>query len=128
MQRTLLIAVALAMGTAVEMAARSASQSSGSLQLIALANAGVLVDDGRRSVVIDGAFRDGIPPYGTLPEAMRRQLEHAEGRFADKLWIEAPGSGFQPVRITQELLDDPVQVGLAALNGARLCAVAPITA
>lgn len=82
MQRTLLIALALAAGTAVEMAARSAPQSPGALQLIALANAGVLVDDGRRSVVIDGAFRDGIPPYGTLPEAMRRQLEHAEGRFA----------------------------------------------
>jgi 3-oxoacyl-[acyl-carrier-protein] synthase-3 len=29
---------------------------------------------------------------------------HADGRYADKLWIEAPGSGFQPTRITPELL------------------------
>jgi 3-oxoacyl-[acyl-carrier-protein] synthase-3 len=30
---------------------------------------------------------------------------HAEGRHATKLWIEAPGSGFWPVRITPELLE-----------------------
>jgi len=30
---------------------------------------------------------------------------HAEGKYADKLWIEAPGSGFAPVRITHEMLD-----------------------
>ena len=30
---------------------------------------------------------------------------HAEGRHARKLWIEAPGSGFAPVRISHELLD-----------------------
>ena len=29
---------------------------------------------------------------------------HAEGKHADKLWIEAPGSGFQPTRITPELI------------------------
>jgi 3-oxoacyl-[acyl-carrier-protein] synthase-3 len=30
---------------------------------------------------------------------------HAEGRHARRLWIEAPGSGFTPVRISHELLD-----------------------
>ncbi len=29
---------------------------------------------------------------------------HAEGKFADKLWIEVPGSGFTPARITQEMV------------------------
>ncbi|MDJ0789883.1 MAG: beta-ketoacyl-ACP synthase III [Myxococcota bacterium] len=31
---------------------------------------------------------------------------HAEGKYAKKLWIEAPGSGFQPTRITQELIEE----------------------
>ena len=30
---------------------------------------------------------------------------HAEGEHADKLWIEAPGSAFQPTRISHELID-----------------------
>ena len=29
---------------------------------------------------------------------------HAQGKYAQKLWIEAPGSGFWPVRINEELL------------------------
>ena len=31
---------------------------------------------------------------------------HAEGKHAEKLWIEAPGSGFPPTRITHELIDE----------------------
>jgi len=30
---------------------------------------------------------------------------HADGKYATKLWIEAPGSGHHPVRLTHELLD-----------------------
>jgi 3-oxoacyl-[acyl-carrier-protein] synthase-3 len=30
---------------------------------------------------------------------------HAEGKYAKKLWIEAPGSGFWPVRVNPELLE-----------------------
>jgi 3-oxoacyl-[acyl-carrier-protein] synthase-3 len=30
---------------------------------------------------------------------------HADGKYATKLWIEAPGSGHYPVRLTHELLD-----------------------
>jgi 3-oxoacyl-[acyl-carrier-protein] synthase-3 len=31
---------------------------------------------------------------------------HAEGRFARKLWVEAPGSGLSPSRITHEMIDE----------------------
>jgi 3-oxoacyl-[acyl-carrier-protein] synthase-3 len=31
---------------------------------------------------------------------------HAQGEHAERLWIEAPGSGFHPVRITAELLEE----------------------
>jgi 3-oxoacyl-[acyl-carrier-protein] synthase-3 len=31
---------------------------------------------------------------------------HAEGEHAKRLWIEAPGSSFQPLRINHELLDE----------------------
>jgi 3-oxoacyl-[acyl-carrier-protein] synthase-3 len=30
---------------------------------------------------------------------------HAEGKFAKKLWIEAPGSGFTPTRMSHELIE-----------------------
>jgi 3-oxoacyl-[acyl-carrier-protein] synthase-3 len=30
---------------------------------------------------------------------------HADGRYAKDLWIEAPGSRFQPVRITKDMID-----------------------
>ena len=30
---------------------------------------------------------------------------HAEGKYATKLWTDAPGSGHFPVRMTQELID-----------------------
>jgi 3-oxoacyl-[acyl-carrier-protein] synthase-3 len=31
---------------------------------------------------------------------------HAEGKFAKKLWVEAPGSGFMPARLSHELIDE----------------------
>jgi 3-oxoacyl-[acyl-carrier-protein] synthase-3 len=31
---------------------------------------------------------------------------HAEGKFAKKLWVEAPGSGFMPTRLSHELIDE----------------------
>jgi len=31
---------------------------------------------------------------------------HAEGKFAKKLWIEAPGSGFLPTRMSHQLIDE----------------------
>ena len=31
---------------------------------------------------------------------------HAQGKHARRLWIEAPGSGFTPARITHEMIDD----------------------
>jgi len=59
----------------------------------------VLFGDGAGAVVVEAS--DG--PDG--PAGILEVRLHAEGRFADKLWIEAPGSGFHPVRITHELLD-----------------------
>ena len=59
----------------------------------------VLFGDGAGAVVVE-ANDDPEDPSGILAVQL-----HAEGRYARKLWIEAPGSGFQPTRMTQELLD-----------------------
>jgi 3-oxoacyl-[acyl-carrier-protein] synthase-3 len=58
----------------------------------------VLFGDGAGAVIVE-ANADAADPSGILEVRL-----HAEGKHADKLWIEAPGSGFQPVRITPELL------------------------
>ena len=46
----------------------------------------------------------------TMPHDMLRDPRdprlHAQGEHARRLWIEAPGSGFTPVRITKEMIDD----------------------
>jgi len=59
----------------------------------------VLFGDGAGAVVLE-ANEDEADPAGLLEVRL-----HAEGRHAEKLWIEAPGSGFTPVRITHELID-----------------------
>jgi 3-oxoacyl-[acyl-carrier-protein] synthase-3 len=59
----------------------------------------VIFGDGAGAVIVE-ANDDPEDPAAILEVRM-----HAEGRFARKLWIEAPGSGFAPARITHELLD-----------------------
>ncbi len=59
----------------------------------------VLFGDGAGAVVLE-ANEDESDPAGIIDVRL-----HAEGRFARKLWIEAPGSGFTPVRINTELLE-----------------------
>jgi 3-oxoacyl-[acyl-carrier-protein] synthase-3 len=59
----------------------------------------VIFGDGAGAVVLE-ANEDPADPAGILAVRM-----HSEGRYARKLWIEAPGSGFHPTRITHELLD-----------------------
>jgi 3-oxoacyl-[acyl-carrier-protein] synthase-3 len=59
----------------------------------------VLFGDGAGAVVLEANDRDD-DPAGLLEVRL-----HAQGEFAEKLWIEAPGSGFTPVRISHELLD-----------------------
>jgi 3-oxoacyl-[acyl-carrier-protein] synthase-3 len=58
----------------------------------------VLFGDGAGAVVLE-ASDDSEDPRGILEVRL-----HAEGRHARKLWIEAPGSGFVPLRITPEHL------------------------
>ena len=59
----------------------------------------VLFGDGAGAVVLE-ANEDP----DDLSDVLAVRL-HAEGKYAEKLWIEAPGSGFAPVRITPELLE-----------------------
>ena len=59
----------------------------------------VLFGDGAGAVVVE-ANEDA----GDRAEILEVRL-HAEGRFADKLWMEAPGLAL-PYRITHELLDE----------------------
>ena len=71
---------------------------------------GIDVSDAGRDVAVlfgDGAGAAVVEanPDASNPSAILEVRLHAEGRYADKLWIEAPGSGFQPVRITHELID-----------------------
>jgi 3-oxoacyl-[acyl-carrier-protein] synthase-3 len=58
----------------------------------------VLFGDGAGAVVVE-ENRD--------PDDASEILEvrlHAQGEHAEQLWVEAPGSGFTPTRITQELI------------------------
>ncbi len=59
----------------------------------------VLFGDGAGAVVVE-ANTDEDDRSDILEVQM-----HAEGKYAEKLWIEAPGSGHFPKRMTQELLD-----------------------
>jgi 3-oxoacyl-[acyl-carrier-protein] synthase-3 len=58
----------------------------------------VLFGDGAGAVMVEAN------PDPSNPSAILEVRLHAEGKYADKLWIEAPGSGFQPTRITPELI------------------------
>jgi 3-oxoacyl-[acyl-carrier-protein] synthase-3 len=59
----------------------------------------VLFGDGAGAVVVE-ANSDPRDDSGVLSVQL-----HAEGKYATKLWTEAPGSGHYPTRMTQELLD-----------------------
>jgi 3-oxoacyl-[acyl-carrier-protein] synthase-3 len=59
----------------------------------------VLFGDGAGAVVLE-ANEDDADTSALLEVRL-----HAEGKHAKKLWIEAPGSGFTPVRINHELID-----------------------
>ena len=59
----------------------------------------VLFGDGAGAIVLEAVDADA-DRSGILEVRL-----HAEGRYARKLWIEAPGSGFTPTRITHELID-----------------------
>ena len=60
----------------------------------------VLFGDGAGAVVLEAVDPD-LDRSGILEVRL-----HAEGRFARKLWVEAPGSGISPERITHELIDE----------------------
>ena len=60
----------------------------------------VLFGDGAGAVVVEAS--EGEPDGSGILEVRL----HAEGRHARRLWLEAPGSGFWPVRITHEMLDE----------------------
>lgn len=58
----------------------------------------VLFGDGAGACVVE-AQEDPQDPSAILEVRI-----HAQGKYARKLWIEAPGSGFAPVRINEQLL------------------------
>jgi len=60
----------------------------------------VLFGDGAGAVVLEA--NDGADDRSGLL-AIRM---HAQGEHAKRLWIEAPGSAFWPVRISQQMLDE----------------------
>ena len=59
----------------------------------------VLFGDGAGAVVVE-ANADPDDASAVLSVQL-----HAEGKYATKLWTEAPGSGHYPTRVSQELLD-----------------------
>jgi 3-oxoacyl-[acyl-carrier-protein] synthase-3 len=68
-----------------------------------------LSDAGRDVAVLFGDGAGAVVLEAVDPERDRSGIlevrMHAEGRFARKLWLEAPGSGLTPVRISHELID-----------------------
>ena len=67
----------LALAAALVRAGSAAPAAEGRLAITALANAGVMLSDGRRAVLIDALFRDGIEGYARLGEGERGRLEKA---------------------------------------------------
>jgi 3-oxoacyl-[acyl-carrier-protein] synthase-3 len=59
----------------------------------------VIFGDGAGAVVLE-AVESESDPAGLIEIRL-----HAEGKFAKRLWLEAPGSGFTPTRISHELID-----------------------
>ena len=60
----------------------------------------VIFGDGAGAVIVESQ------PDESDPAAILEVRMHAQGKFARKLWIEAPGSGQTPSRITHEMIDD----------------------
>ena len=60
----------------------------------------VIFGDGAGAIVLE-ANEDGSDPAAVMEVRL-----HAEGQFATRLWIAAPGSGFFPARISHQLLDE----------------------
>ncbi len=58
----------------------------------------VIFGDGAGAVLLEATERDRA---GLLEIRL-----HAQGKYAKKLWIEAPGSGFTPTRIDHKLIDE----------------------
>ena len=60
----------------------------------------VIFGDGAGAVLLE-ATEEANDDSGLLEIRL-----HAQGKFAKKLWIEAPGSGFTPVRISHQSIDE----------------------
>jgi len=60
----------------------------------------VIFGDGAGAVLLE-ATEDENDGSGLLEIRL-----HAQGKFAKKLWVEAPGSGFSPVRLSHQLIDE----------------------
>ena len=58
----------------------------------------VLFGDGAGAILVE-ATQDAEDPTGVLSVPL-----HAEGQYARRLWVEAPGSGLSPQRLTPEIL------------------------
>jgi 3-oxoacyl-[acyl-carrier-protein] synthase-3 len=69
-----------------------------------------LSDEGRDVAVIFGDGAGAVLLEATENESDRAGLLeirlHAQGKFAKKLWLEAPGSGLAPHRIDHKILDE----------------------
>jgi len=69
-----------------------------------------LSDEGRDVAVIFGDGSGAVLLEATEDESDHAGLLeirlHAEGKYAKKLWLEAPGSGFTPHRIDHRMIDE----------------------
>ena len=67
-------------------------------------------DEGRDVAVIFGDGAGAVLLEATDDESDRAGLLemrlHAQGKYAKKLWLEAPGSGFSPHRIDHKMIDE----------------------
>ncbi len=59
----------------------------------------VIFGDGAGAVVLE-AVDSGSDPAGLIEIRL-----HAEGKHAKRLWVEAPGSGITPVRVSHDVID-----------------------
>ena len=80
------------------------------LELLYLANEGVIVSDGGRRVAIDALFGDGLPDYPAVPAAERAALEGGRGDFGQidlLLATHAHADHFDPAAVARHLAANP---------------------
>lgn len=97
--------------------------ASASLEIMYLANEGMFIRSGEKTVIIDGLFRGGVSRYMTLPDDLREELETASGEFNNcdlVLVTHLHSDHFDAASVYRHLLNNPMAQFVAGKDVAGL--------